>query len=373
MFTTLIVTSLVYFIGFPLGFILVGVADKQYKNWRLNKQLMKRGANKTQLTRNAPEPLMPKWRGRLKYARSDKRTIVIPAKLDKNGKPVELKDGTTSQPKPTKFSRRGMYWFIRGIGFALAVLGGLIGIVAGWGVALTLLALSLVPYIWSLVWGYQSADKILTIREKLVKKMFSTARTKLGQSAEYESNPSEVVRVLEWEDEIKPQKVEFDIPDSFGEEGMENFMKHFNQNFGRETAWVPSDNPETGEPGWDFEKGILTINAVPPLPTMAPWSEHYVLGEGVAWSFFPIGLGVENGLELPNPKTGEVENVLGFDLSGEQAGVAKQFGLKMSGAITTSPMVLVAGSTGGGKALSSDTKIRVFNPDEIPASKITPL
>jgi hypothetical protein len=215
------------------------------------------------------------------------------------------------------------------------------------------------------IYGYKSADKLMKIREAVYTRMFSVARTKLGQNGEYEKNPQSVIRVTEWRDFIKPQKVEFDIPDSFGEEGAEGFMKQFNQLFGRETAWVPSDSEET--PGWDFDKGVLTIGAVPPLPREAPWDEHYVLADGVAWSFFPIGLGVEHGLELPNPKTGEIENVLGFDLSGEQGGIAKKFGLNMSQSITTSPMALIAGGTGGGKALSVDTMIRVLTAEEVDA------
>ena len=365
MFTALIVAAAVYLIGFPLGYWAVGLIDRQYKNWSLNRAMQRRGANRAALQRNAPEPSAPRWNGRLRFARSDKRNYVIPAKLGKDNKPLKDKEGNESQPKPTPFSFRGIYWGLRGVGLAVALIGGAIGLFAGAKPVVIALLIALGFYIASLVWGFVQADKIMKIREKKLKKMFAVARARLGQSAEFEANPSEVIRVLEWVDEVKPQKVEFDIPETFGEEGMEGFMKLFNQNFGTESAWVPSDDPETGKPGWDFDKGVLTVNAVPPLPTMAPWSEHYVLGEGVAWSFFPIGLGVENGLELPNPKTGEVENVLGFDLSGEQAGIAKQFGLKMSTAITTSPMALIAGGTGGGKALSSGVFVKVFSPEDL--------
>lgn len=345
MLTMLIVAASIYIVGFPILFWAVGLADKQFKNWRLNKQLMGRGANKAQIMKNAPAPAMPKWRERLKFTRSDKRAFVLGA--PKQGK----------EPITTNISRRLFYWILRGVGFIVALIGAFTGSI---GTMFIFLGISLLFYIASLVYGYMSADKLLKTREQIYKKMFSIARTKLGQSSEYEANPQQVIRIVEWRDYIKPQKVEFDIPDTFGEEGAEAFMKLFNQNFGKETAWVPSDDPETGDPGWDFEKGLLTIHAVPPLPMKAPWDEHYVLGEGVAWSFFPIALGVENGLELPNPKTGQVENVLGFDLSGEQAKVAQQFGLKMSQAITTSPMALIAGGTGGGKSLSVDTMVRVI-------------
>lgn len=342
--TMLGVAAGLYVILFPILFWGLGLADKQFKNWRLNKQLMSRGANKTQILKNAPAPAWPKWKERLKFTRGDKRQFVLPPK--KKGE----------EPKSLPITRRQFYWLLRAAGLLVALIGGITGDIS---FMLTMLGVAALIYAASLVYGYISADKLMKTREQIIKKMFSVARAKLNQSAEYESNPGQVIRVIEWRDMVKPQKVEFDIPETFGEEGAEGFMKLFNQNFGKETAWVPSDNPETGDPGWDFEKGVLTINSVPPLPRQAPWDEHYVLADGVAWSFFPIGLGVENGLELPNPKTGEVENVLGFDLSGEQAKVAEKFGLKMSQAITTSPMVLVAGGTGGGKALSVDTMVRV--------------
>lgn len=348
MLTLLIVSLSLYVVGFPLLFIGIGFADKRFKSWRLNRQLMSKGANKNQLMKNAPQPAMPRWRERLKFTRSDKRSFALKAKEGQ-------------QPKTLPITRRMFYWLLRALGLVFALIGGLTGSVV---TMLIFLAIAAVPYYSSIVYGYISADSILKAREAALKKMFSIARTKLGQSPEYEAQPAQVIRVLEWRDYVKPQKVEFDIPDTFGEEGAEGFMKLFNQNFGRETAWVPSDDPDTGDPGWDFEKLTVTINAVPPLPQRAPWDEHYVLAEGVAWSFFPIALGVENGLELPNPKTGEVENVLGFDLSGEQAKVAKQFGLKMSGTITTSPMVLIAGSTGGGKALAVDTLVKVLDKAE---------
>lgn len=338
----LIIALVAYLVLFPFVFWLIGFTDKKLKYRHYNKQLMRKGANKSQLSKSPPTPAWPRWKERLKFTRSDKRKFVISS--PKKGK----------EPKEFPMTRRLAFWGIRLVGLAAAILGGLTS-------NYLLILASAVFYYAATIYGYISADRLMKAREAIYTRMFAIARTKLGQSVEHEINPQAVIRITDWRDFIKPQKVEFDIPDSFGEEGTEAFLKQFNQLFGKETAWVPSDDPETGDPGWDFEKGVLTIHAVPPLPGSAPWSEHYVLGDGVAWSFFPIGLGVENGLELPNPKTGEIEHVLGFDLSGEQAKVAGKFGLKMSQAITTSPMALIAGGTGGGKSLSSDTKVRVFN------------
>lgn len=348
----------IYLIGFPFLFWLIGFADKRFKSWQLNRALMAKGANKNQILKNAPEPKWPKWKERLKFTRGDKRQFVL---MRPSKKKEEPKD-----PIQLPFTRRIAYWLFKLLGFAVAFFGGAVAqITETTGPLATGLLLSLVIYFAGIIYGYISADRLMKAREAIYKRMFSIAKTRLGQSAEYETNPQAVINVTEWADYIKPQKVEFTIPETFSEDGIESFMKLFNQNFGKENAWVAADNEETGDSGWNFDKGIATIRAVPPLPRKAPWSAHYVLGDGVAWSFFPIALGVEHGLELPNPETGETENVLGFDLSGEQAKVAQQFGLKLAPAITTSPMCLIGGGTGGGKSLAVDTMVQVFTPEEL--------
>lgn len=346
---TLIIGLLIYLVVFPIIFRLIGFMDSSIKKRRLQKQLMTKGASKANILKNAPEPSWPKWSGRLKFTRGDKRQFVL-------GKPKEGK-----QPKTLPLSRRQAYWGIRLLGLVFALLGGFLGLGKAFFV---LLVVAFIFYWISIFYGYFSANGLMTAREQLIKKMFSVARAKLNQSSEYEANPQQVVRVVEWRDMIKPEKIEFDIPDTFGEEGIEGFMKLFNQNFGRETAFVAADNEETGDPGWDFDKGVATIKAVPPLPRLAKWDEHYVINEAVAWSFFPIALGVEHGVELPNPQTGEAENVLGFDLSGEQAKLGAKMGIKVAPTITTSPMVLVGGTTGGGKSLSVDTLVEVLDSEE---------
>ena len=51
-------------------------------------------------------------------------------------------------------------------------------------------------------------------------------------------------------------------------------------------------------------------------------------------------------------RTDQFDDLLGFDLSGQQAKAAKAAGENMSTRITKSPMVLVGGGTGGGKAMA---------------------
>ena len=90
------------------------------------------------------------------------------------------------------------------------------------------------------------------------------------------------------------------------------------------------------------------------------WDEHYIINENIAWSFFPLGLGVEGGVLLENPETGEMEHVLGLDLNGNQVKLAKKKGLTIGNELVRSPQTLVGGQTGGGKALSLDTEILIL-------------
>lgn len=316
---TPIILAVVYILGMPIILRLLALAHKKLVT---DKKIEKLSKNRASL-KDAPSPIWPVWKERIGFTIKDKRAV------------SEKKPKEGEEPAGPGMTRQQLFFLLWGIGLVITVVAGFINkpiiIVAG-----------VIMFFAAITFGIMSSKAILEAKKKVVRRMFDIARTKLGQSAEYESNPGAVVRVLEWADYIKPRKAEFDVPTAFNAEGgEESFMKQFNQIFGQDSAWVPSDDKETGEPGWNYEKGIVTIHAVPPLPTMAPWDEHYVLGEGIAWSFFPIALGVEGGVELPNPATGKIENVLGFDLSGLQPSEGKKFGIKTSPTITTSPMCLV--------------------------------
>lgn len=337
---TLIIAAIIYIIVLPIAFRLIGVADSKLKAKKLEKMSAKRG--RAGASKDQPTPAWPRWSERIRFTLKDKRQFVF--KKPKKGE----------EPKDTKLQRRGFFWILYTSGLALALVGGLM---SNW----TLILCSIPVFFIAIIYGVQSADELIKTREKVYKRMFAIAQTKLGQSGEYKDNPQAIIRIIDWADYVKPQKVEFDIPDTFGEDGAEGFLKQYNQIFGTETAWVPSDDPETHEPGWNFEKGIVTIHAVPPLPMRAMWDESYVLDESIAWSFFPLALGVENGVEKVNPKTGQKENILGFDLSGEQVKVSQKFGLKMASKITVSPMALIAGGTGGGKSLASKTRVKTID------------
>ena len=163
-------------------------------------------------------------------------------------------------------------------------------------------------------------------------------------------------KILEWAPDNKTfNKVLLYIPTSFDDLRTESVIEKFNQNFGGGTAWVADTNSDTH--GWDFVGGRVTLKRTPALPQLAAWDEHYVLDSNVAWSFFPLAIGVENGVEMINPDTGKKENILGFDLQGLEGKLGKKKGFAVGPEIVAAPQVLIAGGTGGGKSLSEDTLV----------------
>ena len=326
--TMLIVAVLGYVPGMPIVLRLIAHAQKKmFVDRKIASMPKTKAAQK-----NIPKPIWSVWRERLQYARKDKRSAKI--------------GGT----------RRNLYFILLGAGLVVTVVAALLEF---WAV----LPLGYLLYFVATFYAVQSSKDVVETRKKVLQKMYQIAVSKSLVDNEYAENPGAVISVLDWRDEVKPTKAQFQIKTEFNEMSAEGFMQQFNQVFGAETAWVPTYDKETNTPGWNFAEGVLTINEVPPLPTMAKWDEHYVLDENIAWSFFPLALGVENGVELTNPATGEVENVLGFDLSGEQPKMSKKTGVKVDSKIVTSPMCLIAGGTGGGKALSVDTKVKILqNP-----------
>lgn len=323
-----------YLIGMPVVFRLIALLHKKLIT---DKKIAKAGNNKNAIAQ-VPSPIWYTWKERLNFLfKEDKRVFTL-----KKGKAP--KNGITNKK---------LFLIVWAVGLIVMIAASLTKIWA-------LIAVSVLIFFIDVFVGMAVAKPVVEARKKVLTRMFDIARTKLGQSAEYASHPEKIIRVLEWEDQIKPRKVQFDVPDSFnGELGEDSFMKQYNQIFGQETTWVPSSDPGTGRPGWDYEQGVVTIHAVPPLPKLAKWDEHYVINDAIAWSFFPIALGVENGVELTNPETGEKENVLGFDVAGEQAGLGKKMGVPVAPSIVTAPMVLVGGGTGGGKSIALDEKVLV--------------
>lgn len=323
--------ALFYILGLPIALRLLCVAH--------TKLIIQRKAAKMPKSRSAaadlPSPIWPKLKERLAFSKKDTRKF-------------SLKAGSE-----TNLENRKVLLIIWAVGLGISLVGVPLGrlgysLLAGTIVFGAVIGLAVVK-----------ANGILKTRQSLVAKMFEIARSTLGAPPEAAANPGSVVQVLEWDELVKPMKVQMSIPTTFSSSGEENFLRQYNQVFGMESAWIAFNDPETKKLGWNYEDGVLTIAAQPPLPSQAPWEAHYVLDPTVSWSFFPIAIGIEDGIEVVNPKTGQTENVLGFDLSGLQAGISKDNGTYSSPKLgSASPMVLIGGGTGGGKALDINTKIK---------------
>jgi hypothetical protein len=319
----------IYLALFPL--LVYGIHHAHRRLFIVRPQQKKGKKNDT---RGLPKPLWGRITEKLRFSFRDKRPFAL---------------GKIQLGIPIRFLFMGIYL----LGFICSLAGGFTKNFSLFGLAFFLFL------VW-VAFGVMSARPLLRARRKVTDKMFEIAKSTLNQSAEYAENPSAVITVLEWRDGNRPVKVRFNIPTHFSAESEENFLRQFNQVFGSDTTWVPYVDEQAGAKGWDYEEGFVWLREMPPLPRSAPFSEHYVLDPSVAWSFFPVGLGVEHGMELVNPNTGVKENVLGFDLSGIQSEVSKKMGTYLSDAITTSPMVLVAGATGGGKSMNVDTELVIF-------------
>lgn len=215
-----------------------------------------------------------------------------------------------------------------------------------------------------LYYGYiiRTAKPVLEKREQVLTDMIDLKRSKMKlknpKSNAY--NYDEEFEILEWDEEkVKPMSMRIFIPVDFDEIFAENFLQFWSNKFGENAAWgVNVEDKETG--GWNTAKGIASIKQVEPLPEIAMWDEFYINNPDIAWSFFPLGLSINGGVLLTNPKTGEKEHVVGLDLNGDQSKLAKKRGLTIGPEVVRSPQTLIAGLTGGGKALDLDTYVYVL-------------
>lgn len=339
--TFIIFSVLLYLVGFPLlvyGFMLA------YKELRVKRAMRKNQERKPERRKDPealPQPLGPSFKEHRKFAFKDTRGFQYSKKKD-----------------PVGITNRMVMLMVYIVGFVVALTGGIMG-------SFPVVALSALFFYGALFFGLLKARPVIAKRHNIIERQAKIVEANgLGVKTKKHA-PSDSVTVTQWIDLVVPSEVEIHIPDDFKDAGQTEFMRHWNQVFGIKRSWVAKIDQETGEGGWDYENNKLTIYAVPPLPQLAKWDEHYVVNPNVAWSFFPLGIGVENGLELTNPETNEVEHVIGIDVNGAQASLNKETGTKMSQTISAAPHILVGGGTGGGKAMSADTEIVVFNEKEV--------
>lgn len=295
--------------------------------------------------RASEEPKPTKWQ-------TLKPSVVFALKDGRPLKTIKPEDIDVSEEPPKQFFTRAVLLYILGfltllspIGF---VLSGFVvpAIVAPW-----------VFFFVAFIFALNSPKKVMAERQKLFDNMYKIVSSTVGVEQENRGNVNKVIKVTKWApDGITPLRVDILVPPTFNASGERGFLDQFNQVYGTNNAWV-ARSAKDGEPGWDYGKGVVHMFSVPPIPMIAPWHERYVLSEGIAWSFFPCGLGAENGVEMRNPETGKMEYVLGFDVSGLQTSEGKKHNMRVGDEITTSPMAMVAGGTGSGKAIACDTLI----------------
>lgn len=227
-----------------------------------------------------------------------------------------------------------------------------IGLSAMGNLALATL-LTLFPFIVAIV-GNKLYAPIRKGKEEIYERIMSVKRDSMGlANRKGDATFDTEFEVTEWKDYFTPVKLKLFIPTNFDSLREEEFLQKFNQFLGAGSRWAPDrSNPE--DQGWNYTKGHVNLMHMPPLPTKAMWNERYLLNDSIAWSFFPLALGVENGVKLHNDETDEDEFVLGFDVAGAQS---KMKGVQVGDEVQQAPMSLVSGGTGGGKSLSVDTLV----------------
>lgn len=238
------------------------------------------------------------------------------------------------------------------------VIGLIISIVAGFTGGFTMFLVSAIIYWITLSWTSSMAKGPMERRMTLMSKMAEIAAINMGHDKQRAiERPNEIVDVRKWADPLQPVEIVIPIPSTFKSDAEGNFLLGWNQFFGTSYTWVTK-----GKKGWDYENSRLRLWAVPPLPKKAPMMPHYILSQDIAPTFFAIAIGSENGVQLRNPETGKDENVLGFDVQGKQTEYPykRKGGPEIGPEIVKSPQGMIGGSTGGGKALDKETRVRVI-------------
>ena len=349
LFVRAVVSAVAVMVMVPLLPALVSFA-----HWRL---LLRKRVASLPKHEEPPASLWQRWRPYWSYAFSDARDAVLwrsgREREDDEGNPV----GPAELRIPVQFRWLWLLCFM-----ALGAVGAVAG--ALWLWRLLLVVIVLCPALFALMVRYSREP--VDGRERILMRMFEFTSKRLGYDKRKFKTHHDAVRVEEWRDITMPKVVAFQVPLDYSYDIMdeESFVKGFNSAFGHETAWIPREgvDPKTKRPrGWDPDAGTVTLESIPPLPTRAPFMEHYVMDPHVPWSFFPMGLGVRDGLILENPETGEDEHVIGYDIFGTGLAMADAGEITMSpNQGKASPMAVIAGVTGSGKALPVDTPVLVL-------------
>lgn len=317
-----------------------------------------------------PRPLRVRYKELMRFARRDKRdfAIAIPKSMRKNinKKRKEKAEQTEDKALKEKLETPIASWIIpiQSVKIFYTIYGlGAIATIVGFGLqSFTITLIGALLWYTYFTFGLVNSLKPVRVINRKLDIMYGIAAASIKYESNLDHTNSKKIKVIRWSDPITPQMISFELGPNLTRNVQEPFMQAFNLYFGEESTWVPSYDQELEHKGWDFPNGILHIYSVPPLPQKAKWSTHYVNGEGISWSWFPLGLGVEGGVEQPNPETNEVENVIGIDVSGLQDGEGAKAGIRVHPSIVASPQILIAGRTGGGKAIDVNELVEVIEP-----------
>ncbi len=278
------------------------------------------------------------------------------AKEGINQKIVKRIQFTTKDPRTKPIPFKLIFLLIYVFGLIVAIMGGLMD---NW----QLLLISVFIAYFAMFFSIFTANKIVVKREQVLKRILELKGSKMRFVNRDKSSVPTInteFKVLQWsEDLINPKKMYLYMPTDFDILEVDSFMESFNLIFGGNGQWVSDDTDEKYK-GFDFNAGVAAIRVSPKLPQIAMWHERYLDPKHIHWSYFPLALGSENGVPVPNHEEGTIERVLGFAVNSGQEKLSKKNGVSIGKEITSAPQILIAGGTGGGKSLHSQTKVRVI-------------
>ena len=247
-----------------------------------------------------------------------------------------------------------------GIYFTGAIVAGLSAFFGGF----KLFLLSILFAYGAVIFSYVTTNKIITERDVTLERMLELKLTKMRSASGSKDRSSllnidEELKVIEWDkDLVTPVKMHLYMPTSFDSLEVAGFLESFNLVFNSAGQWVANTDDEHYK-GFDFNAGVASIRVSPKLPERADWHIRYLESPEVHWSFFPLAIGSENGVPILNEETGKIEHVLGFAVNSGQEKLSRKRGTRIGNEMTSAPQILIAGGTGGGKALDSNTKVVV--------------
>ena len=243
------------------------------------------------------------------------------------------------------------------------ILGAIVAAIGGGLGNFTLLIVALVIAYADIVFAYTSANGIVTERDTVLRRMVELKSSKMRLANREKgviTRPSDEFTILQWsKDLIHPEKMHVYMPTDFDLLSVDSFLESWNLVFGSEGQWI-ADKTDEHYGGFDFNAGVAAIRVSPKLPTRADWHTRYLNPEHIHWGFFPLAIGSENGVPIYNETIDATEHILGFSVNSGQNKLSAKNGVVLGSEIVAAPQVLIAGGTGGGKALASNTKVKVL-------------